>query len=63
MKIKIWLRLVELYFFAYGAGSFIAPIILGIIFTFLNYEVYFIYLTIGFFLGLYNLEKELPMMI
>ncbi|MGJ0360137.1 MFS transporter, partial [Aliarcobacter cryaerophilus] len=41
--------------FAYGAGSFIAPIILGIIFTFLNYEaIFFIYLTIGFFLGLYS---------
>lgn len=45
--------------FAYGAGSFIAPIILGIIFTFLNYEaIFFIYLTIGFFLGLYSLSRK-----
>ncbi|NLN13193.1 MAG: MFS transporter [Arcobacter skirrowii] len=45
--------------FAYGAGSFIAPIILGIIFTFLNYEaIFFIYLTIGFFLGLYSLSRR-----
>lgn len=45
--------------FAYGAGSFIAPIILGIIFTFLSYEaIFFIYLTIGFFLGLYSLSRK-----
>lgn len=45
--------------FAYGAGSFISPIILGIIFTFLNYEaIFFIYLTIGFFLGLYSLSRK-----
>ncbi|MDY0181497.1 MFS transporter [Aliarcobacter skirrowii] len=45
--------------FAYGAGSFIAPIILGIIFTFLNYEaIFFIYITIGFFLGLYSLSRK-----
>ncbi|MGJ0377615.1 MFS transporter [Aliarcobacter cryaerophilus] len=45
--------------FAYGAGSFIAPIILGIIFTFLNYEaIFFIYLTIGFFLELYSLSRK-----
>ncbi len=45
--------------FAYGAGSFIAPIILGIIFTFLNNEaIFFIYLTIGFFLGLYSLSRK-----
>ncbi|MDX4026416.1 MFS transporter [Aliarcobacter skirrowii] len=45
--------------FAYGAGSFIAPIILGIIFTFLNYEaIFFIYLIIGFFLGLYSLSRK-----
>ena len=45
--------------FSYGAGSFIAPIILGIIFTFLNYEaIFFIYLTIGFFLGLYSLSRK-----
>ncbi|RXJ94679.1 MFS transporter [Arcobacter sp. AHV-9/2010] len=45
--------------FAYGAGSFMAPIILGIIFTFLNYEtIFFIYLTIGFFLGVYSLSKK-----
>ncbi|WP_066355584.1 MFS transporter [Aliarcobacter skirrowii] len=45
--------------FAYGTGSFIAPIILGIIFTFLNYEaIFFIYLTIGFFLGLYSLSRK-----
>ncbi|MFA7087152.1 MAG: MFS transporter, partial [Aliarcobacter sp.] len=38
---------------------FIAPIILGIIFTFLNYEaIFFIYLTIGFFLGLYSLSRK-----
>ena len=45
--------------FAYGAECFIAPIILGIIFTFLNYEaIFFIYLTIGFFLGLYSLSRK-----
>ena len=45
--------------FAYGTGSFFAPLIIGLAFTFLNHQVMFMLFTImGIYLALYSLSKK-----
>jgi MFS family permease len=45
--------------FAYGTGSFFAPIIIGLGFTYLSHHVLFIIFTIlGIYLALYSLSKK-----
>lgn len=45
--------------FAYGTGSFLAPIIIGLCFSYLNHNILFIIFTIlGVYLAFYSLSKK-----
>ena len=45
--------------FAYGTGSFLAPIIIGLGFSYLNHQILFIIFTIlGIYLAFYSLSKK-----
>ncbi len=45
--------------FAYGTGSFLAPLIIGFAFNFFNHQIIFIiYFILGIYLALYSLSKK-----
>lgn len=45
--------------FAYGFGSFMAPIIIGLAFKYINQEsIFLVFICLGLFLGFYSLSKQ-----
>jgi uncharacterized membrane protein YfcA len=45
--------------FTYGLGSFIAPIVIGLTFKFINQEgIFLIFAFLGVFLAIYSLSKQ-----